>query len=250
MEKFKIIEDYLNGDLNPFEKSKVENAIGENDEWKEEYQLRKEVNQAIAENELMQFRDQIDAIMVKNDSPAYKSPIRKLKRSVNKKVVVAASFIFLLGIGGMSLYLNNQAGNNQQIFEKYYQPYEVTINIRSADTELNSILTRAMQQYKQHNYHEALTLFKTVLNKKDDMAASLYSGISYMEVEKYKKANQSFKTVIDNEKNLFVEQAKWYMSMCYIKMKENEKASALLKELEEESSFYRRDARKILKKLD
>ncbi len=250
MKSYSILEDYLDGNLNSFEKRNLETAIEDDDRWKQEYKLRKETNEAIKEEDIIQFRDQVNNMLAENPVTQYSAPANTLKRSMIKKVVAAASFIFIIGIGSMTLYINNQAIDNQSIYDKYYEPYEATITFRSADTEINNLLTKALEQYKAQNYSEALTLFKTVLDKKEDIAASLYSGISYMEIEKFKKANQSFKEVIDDGQNLFVEQAKWYMSMCYLKMDKSNKASSLLRELACESTFYKKDARNILRKIE
>lgn len=77
-----------------------------------------------------------------------------------------------------------------------------------------------------------------MLNQKDDIAASLYSGISYMEIHKYSKASDKFATVIQGKDNLFLHQVKWYMAMCHVKLNNKEKALALLGELSQESSSF------------
>ena len=81
------------------------------------------------------------------------------------------------------------------------------------------------------------------------MAANLYSGISLMETEKYLKASKSFQTIITNNNNLFIEQSKWYLAMCYIRMNNTNKAKTILNELVNEDSFYKKPARKVLKEL-
>jgi len=71
-----------------------------------------------------------------------------------------------------------------------------------------------------------------------------------MEEEKYQKAKTSFDNIISDKDNLFIEQAKWYLGMCYLKTENTEKAENVLKEIIKEESYYKDVAVKVLKDLD
>jgi len=111
------------------------------------------------------------------------------------------------------------------------------------------LLTSAMERYKEHEYDQALQLFQRVLIKREDVAASLYSGISYMEIQKYKQANESFEDVVDDKDNLYLDQARWYMSMCHIRLGNLEEARDMLLTLADESEYYKDKARKVERNL-
>jgi len=55
--------------------------------------------------------------------------------------------------------------------------------------------------------------------------------------------------VIDDNKNLYIDHAQWYLALCYIKTDENQKAAEQLAIIEKSKSIYRKDARKILRSL-
>jgi thioredoxin-like negative regulator of GroEL len=70
-----------------------------------------------------------------------------------------------------------------------------------------------------------------------------------MEVEKYQKATHSFQTIITDNNNLFIEQAEWYLAMCYLKTEDNTKAKEMLDQLIKKESYYKEMAKKIKNEL-
>ena len=245
MNAYKNIERYLQDDLKEKEAREFEYSLENDTDLFREYQLRKDIEEALREDDVMELRSQIQGVMEK-ETP---SPVHWFKRKAMMATVVAA---LMLGSGGVGYYYYQMqhTPTTDKIFQEYYQPYEPTITFRSgADNEVNGLLANALERYKQEEYKSALELFQQVLNQRNDIAANLYSGISYMEIQKYKKANESFDTVIENKDNLFLHQAKWYTAMCHIKLDNKDKAVTLLEDLSQQSSYYRDEAREVIKKL-
>ncbi len=81
------------------------------------------------------------------------------------------------------------------------------------------------------------------------MESTMLYGVSNYEEENYPEAKQSFTKVIDNNNNLFLEDAQWYLALCYLKTDEKEKAIDQLNFIKKSESIYRDDARKILRKM-
>jgi tetratricopeptide (TPR) repeat protein len=244
MNAYDNIEAYIQGDLNEKEVKAFEHALQQDQHLASEYQLRKDIEDALMDEDVLELKDQMQDIIKEKET----SPLIWFKRKAVMGALVGA-LVLSLGSLGYFAARSNQAPTTDQVFEKYYQPYSVTITDRSASAELNSLLTTAMQKYKDREYTQALQLFQQVLEQRDDVAANLYSGISYMEIEKYKKASQSFDKVIQDNDNLYVDQAKWYMSMCYIRLGDIDHARNLLLTLSEQSDYYRDKATEVEKKL-
>jgi tetratricopeptide (TPR) repeat protein len=244
MNAYDNIEAYIQGDLNDREVKAFEHALQHDQHLASEYQLRKDIEDALMDEDILDLKDQMQDIMKEKQT----SPLIWFKRKAVMGALVGA-LVLSLGSLGYFAARNNQAPTTDQVFEKYYEPYSVTITDRSASAELNSLLTTAMQKYKDQEYTQALQLFQQVLEQRDDVAANLYSGISYMEIEKYKKASESFDKVIQDNDNLYVNQARWYMSMCYIRLGNINNARNLLQALSEQSDYYREKATEVEKKL-
>jgi len=245
MNAYRNIERYLQGDLKEKEVREFEHSLENDRALFREFKLRKEIEDALLEDDVMELRTQMQGVM-ERQSP---NPVHWFKR---KAIIATVVGTLLLGLGGTGYhyYQIGHAPTTDQIFQEYYQPYEATITFRSGvDNEVNGLLTNAMQKYRQEEYRTALQLFEQVLNKKEDVAANFYSGLSYIEIQKYQKANESFDTVIGDKDNLFLHQAKWYTAMCHIKLKNTDKALALLEDLSRQSGYYKDKAEEVTKEV-
>lgn len=237
-----MMDRYLNGELEGPELKHFEQRLNADVEVKEELELHKAIDEAIMEEDIMRFRDTVNYIYAEDEK------VKRLPTGFTRRKLyyAAATLALLMATGGIVKNLMQPDYNNSEIFDKFYQPYEVTVTYRSGNTETDRLLLTALQKYEDEDYKQALILFEQLLEKrKDDMAVNLYSGISYMEVEKYQKATHSFQSIITDNNNLFIEQAEWYLAMCYLKTEDNTKAKELLDELIKKESYYKEMAKKI-----
>jgi hypothetical protein len=242
-----IIEKYIDGELEGIDLLNFENLLSTNPDIKREYNLSKEINNSILEDDVMALRETMN-YMYQDDSLAKRKPqVFKLPKFY---YYAAASAALLIASGGLVQRLNNPSLDNNTVFEKYYSPYEVSVTYRSGDTEVDRLLLNALESYEEKDFAQALVLFEQVLQtRKKDMAAKLYSGITYLEEEKYQKAKTSFDNIISNNNNLFIEQAKWYLALCYLKTEKIEDAQVILSEIVKEESYYKEMAVGVLKDL-
>ncbi len=245
MNAYDQIEAYIQGDLTAEETREFEHTLDQSQELADEYQLRKDIEDALMDDDLMELKHQVRDIMEEKDP----HPLVWFKRKAVRGALVGALVLSLSSLGYYAAQLHS-VPTTEEVFHKYYQPYSVTITDRSGSDEINTLLTSAMERYKERDYDQALQLFQQVLTKREDVAASLYSGISYMEIQQYKKANESFEEVVEDKDNLYLDQARWYMSMCYIRLGSIEEARNTLQALADESEYYRDKARKVERQLN
>ena len=247
MNNFEVIEKYIDGELEGIELLDFEKLLSSSKDIKRDYNLSLEINKSIIEEDVMALRETMDSIYKKE------SKVKRILSVAPKRkfYYAAASVALLIATGGLVQRLSGPDLDNNAVFEKYYAPYDATITYRSGNTEIDKTLLRALESYEERDYEQALILFEEVLNsRKDDMAVNLYSGISYMEEEKYQKASTSFNSIIKNNDNLFIEQAKWYLAMCYIKTGKEADAKNILNELINEEGYYKKQAKRVLKDID
>jgi len=246
MNAYENIEAYIQGDLTEQQTREFEHILDHNQELADEYQLRKDIEDALMDDDLMELKSQVQDMM--NEKEKDPHPLVWFKRKAVKGALVGALVLSLSSLGYYAAQVSS-IPTTDEIFHKYYQPYSVTITDRSGSDEINTLLTSAMERYKEREYDQALQLFQKVLTKREDVAASLYSGISYMEIQKYKQASESFEDVVEDKDNLYLDQARWYMSMCYIRLGNIEDARQMLLTLAEESEYYKDKAHKVERKL-
>ena len=81
------------------------------------------------------------------------------------------------------------------------------------------------------------------------MAAYLYAGISLMETNNFSEAKKSFQTIINNNDIYYIQQAEWYLGLCYLKAGKTKKAKKQFRKIVSCQGFYENKAKEILNKL-
>jgi tetratricopeptide (TPR) repeat protein len=164
-------------------------------------------------------------------------------------LLMAAASLALLIASTLTLHTIYQNRNSPEaIFESYYEPYDDLAVLRDIPTKA-AIKTEAALAYNERNYRKSIQLFKIVLEKEKDEDALFYLGNAYLSANMPLEAINTFEAYLSAFENYKTE-AKWYLSLSYLKAGKDQKARSLLKELaaEEESAEnpYRDKANEIL----
>lgn len=243
-EQFNIIEEYLDGCLKEKEAQQFVKEKENNQELANEFNLRYEINQAIMDKGLMELRKKLEK-QRKDYSLNY--PFLNIRRDLIKTWhVAAASFALILVTGGLWYMLSSKTYPTEELAIKYYKPAHPIKQFRSVGMSSNEALQNAFNCYKQKDYETALLYFSTL---KSQITAKLYSGICYIELGQYDNAIGSFEFVINDNNNLFVEQADWYLGLIYLMNKQKDKAIEQFNKISESESYYASQAEDILEYL-
>lgn len=242
------MEAYIHNELSDEELASFEAELSSNKELVSEINLIKNIDRALAESDVMQLRNKLQRLS--KDASSEKQTERSFagKSRVRKVMLtsVAASLILLLGITGL---LSRQA-SQKDIYQKFYSKYQTTGIARSANSTADQTLTTALQKFNSQDYDAALNLFQKVISTdQNNMVGHFYTGASLQETGKYSNAIKEYQTVIANKDNLFVEQAEWYIGLCYLQTNEDKKAYKQFKKIAENDGFYQAKAQTILRKL-
>ena len=244
-----FIDRYLDNDLSGPELNWFEKELDSNSELQAELKLQKELNEALGQEDILDLREKLNAIHEMVDpEPARKRIKRTL--SGNWAGIAAASAVILVAIGFLLSNFMNPKQTAEELFNQHYEPYVVPTNYRSA-ADINIVFHKALIEYKNQDYQKALQLFEKVLFEDESrMDVTLLTGISNLEIENYNKANNSFQKVINHNDNLFIEQAEWYLALCYLKTGKQEKAHLQFGKMITDNSLYKVAAEDILNKLN
>ena len=244
---FDRIEDFLDGGLSDDQLKEFEKDLLDDPDLKMELDLHQEVDEAIMENDIMDLRSKLEAI----ETPPKVEEKRKFKY-LTKWNIVAASLALFIGLGSLMFLVNNKGSySNEKVYSNYYKPYNVVMNTRSADANIDNMLVDALKSYEARDYRTALNLFKQILDKDStNITSNFYSGISNLEISEYHKANKNFTRVLRHKNNLFIEQSEWYLGFCYLMTNEREKAIKQFNTIAKGNSFYKAKAQEILSKLE
>jgi len=207
--------------------------------------MYREIDSALEESDIMKIRSKLQTIskeVVKDRQRAIRMPLSKLAIAS-----IAASLALILSIGGWIL---RQTSSDGEIYSEFYQPYQSTGIIRSGNTTMDNTLTEALQKFNAQEYESALALFRQVVAyDSKNPVVHFYSGASYQETGRFNKAIEEYEIVVKDRDNLFVEQAEWYIGLCYLQTQERRKAYRQLQRISKSNSYYSKKAEAIIRRL-
>ncbi|MDQ1296574.1 MAG: hypothetical protein QG611_552, partial [Bacteroidota bacterium] len=174
-------------------------------------------------------------------------PVKNRRKHLPMKY--AAVFAGLLLAGSFYFYYGRSL-SSQEILDKFYTSYEVTSASRSQQTMINSDYSTAIEYFNIHDYNNAaLYISKVLENDPKFIESTMLYGVSNYEERNYPEAEQSFSEVISNNDNLYLEDAQWYLALCYLNTDEIVKAENQLVMIKRSESIYKRNAARILRKM-
>jgi len=241
------IQPFLDGELSREDLDWISKELESNAVLADDIKLYREVDQAIREQDVLELRNQLDVVHSSLDE-AIRNP-KKVPRY--RKVIsyaAIASLAILISVGVMYKIQNKKLGN-VEIFEKYYEPYEITMVYRSGEAS-QKLMSDAMEYYNAGRYQDAIVLFEKILSENpNDMGTTLYSGISYLEIKRYTDANRSFNKIINQNDNMYIESAEYCLGYCYLMTGNTETARKQFRKIAKSNSSYKDKALVISKRL-
>jgi len=229
-----ILQKYLDNELSEKELARFEQRLNASPELLVDLDLYKEVDEAIADTEVLDFRAQLTDL---REETRRTETGKRVFRFTRPWHYAASAALALLVAIGLATVLGRPLSNND-LFTKYMKPYELVLTNRSVDNENTTYLMGKAQE------HEMLELNSNM------MEADFYMGMSHMEIEQHKEASESFTRVIEHDDNLYIQKAEWFLAGCLLAMEETDHARRKLASIASTSShYYRDDAAKILKRM-
>lgn len=150
----------------------------------------------------------------------------------------------------------NKTVNKDSLFAVYFRPYtdEVIENtvVRGEKTAENSTIKIFFSEYQKGNYEMVLSLFDSLTSKlKNSEIVLIAKANSQMELNRFKPAEETLSTLILNKDSSFGTEAKWYLSLCNLKLGKITEALNYLKEIVSSgnSAPHYSDAKKLLAQL-
>jgi tetratricopeptide (TPR) repeat protein len=243
-----ILQKYLDNELSEKELTRFEQELSASPELLVDLDLFKEVDEAIAETEVVDFRAQLNDLREETRRSGTGKRVLRFTRPWHYAATAALALLVAIGLATVL----GQPLTNSDLFARYMKPYELVLTNRAAvDNEVTQhLMLLAETNYLEGNYQAAIGMYSEVLENSYQVKADFYMGVSNMEIEEYPEASKSFQNVIEHNDNLFIQKAQWYLAGCYMAMDESDMARRQLAMIaSSEHHFYKKDAAKILKRM-
>ena len=226
-ERFDILGKYLRGELTGLEQKALEAQLEADPLLRKELEFHRGLHQAIGDKRLDYFQE-----LVKESEQRYFDKATKTKTGfkVYQKIAAAAMLLVVAIIGYFYL---SPSPSPETLFATYFEPYQSPGTFRSEDlTTLDPDFILGLARYDEEQYHEAAQYFTKTLNKDPEKDIAIFlRGVSRLASDQTALAEQDLQMVIADEQSLFVEQARWYLSLLYLKRGESEKTRKVLSKI-------------------
>jgi hypothetical protein len=160
---------------------------------------------------------------------------------------IAAAATVVVAVALWSLF--GRPESPEQLFARNFEPYPNVFEPTQRGTDATGDKrATAFAMYEQKHYTEAAKLFSDLLSQKEEPELLLLLGNANMVLNHDSEAKNNFLTLI-RDFDVLDEQAKWFLSLCYLKSGESEKAKLIWEELGDPKITYSDKAKNLLKKV-
>lgn len=244
---FKSIDQYFDGEMNENELIEFENKMKSNKHLKAEVELQKEIKDSLHDKRIFDLKNNLEEIHkeagIAQGIDANQEPV--VRELFIKKIQLAAAVIVVMIIASSVFYfLNNRTMSNETLYGIYYEPAKTVLVVRSGNTDKEDFM-QALQKYNYKDYNGAIE----VLENDNSIIAKFYLALSYMETNRIVDAVNLLKSIIEDNDNLFADQAEWYLGLCYLKLNETEKAIIQFSKISQSNSTYKIKSEEIIKNI-
>jgi len=148
-----ILQKYLDNELSESELSRFEHELDASPELMVDLDLYKEVDEAISDTEVLDFRAQLDGL---REETKRSDGGRRVFRFSRPWHYAASAAVALLVAIGLATVLGRPLSNSD-LFVKYMKPYELVLTNRSIESDVvKVIMNKAEIAYMQGDFIEAL----------------------------------------------------------------------------------------------
>ncbi|MBU1011517.1 MAG: hypothetical protein KKG99_00810 [Bacteroidetes bacterium] len=244
---FEQVQVYLADEMSPHQREEFEAEVAQNNSLKRELVFQKKVNTIIMDDELEQFKYELDNIH-KEVAP---STERKRSISFNRYTLIAASLLLLISLSFFLIMNGSGSSKSENIFTKYYKKYAPEYTTREYEqSDYESKFAAAYQNYKSNEYGLAKPVFESLIRfEPKNFAAKFYLGAIYIELNEIDSAIIQFDAVIVSNDQYYLEHSEWYKALGTLKLGEIKSAIDQFNLIANRKGYYQTLAEEIISEL-
>lgn len=238
------IESFLSGTASVSEKAWLTKEMKHDPALAREFNLRRRTDEILTGRDIIGLRSKLGTIEMKKRSAG------GIQRTAAKAAKYAAAIAIVALISSVLYFVLRPASTPDELYSSYYSGYVSPGAVRSAVSSGNSLMDNALALYGAREYDKAIGYLEQVIaNDQGNMEPVFMHGMANMEVSNFPVAEGSFSQVIDHNDNLYIEDAAWYLGLCYMMTDEKEKALNQFNAIAGSNSRHSREAAKLIRKL-
>ena len=239
------IENWLGGHADRSAQQWLTNEMKKDAALAREVTLRRKTDEILSGRDVIDLRNKLAVIEMRRRNAG------TVRKTVIKTTRYAAA-VALVAILSAAVYLTvRPAATPEGLYSEYYSRYESPGAVRSVVSSDNTLMENAIASYTAREYEKAIVYLEQVINNgQDDMESVFMHGMANMEVKNYPAASGSFTRVIEHNDNLYLEDASWYLGLCYMMTDNKDKAVKQFRSIASSKSRYSRPAARLVRRLN
>lgn len=239
------IENWLGGHADMSAQEWLTNEMKKDAALAREVTLRRKTDEILAGRDVIELRNKLTVIEMRRRNAG------TVRRTVIRSARYAAA-VALIAILSTALYLTvRPAPTPEGLYSEYYSRYESPGAVRSVVSSDNTLMENAIASYTAKEYEKAIVYLEQVINSsQNDMESVFLHGMANMEAKNYPVASGSFTRVIEHNDNLYLEDAAWYLGLCYMMTDNKDKAVRQFRSIASSRSRYSRQAARLVRRLN
>jgi len=238
------VEQFLANELTPSEVAAFHKELLSDQDLAEELKLSEYIDSALIKDDIIELRRKLIAANRANKEIKSGMPVIQMK---TRKWWYAAASVMVLCTLSFIFYLQTSRNvSNDELFAEYYNSENI-VDLKRGDENI----VEAVIRFQQNDFEKASQLFRGIIEKDNlNMAVWFYFGISSIETKKYENSIHAFTTIINQNDNLYIEHAQWFLALCFLKNNQVKNATDQFKVVASNpDNFHRQEAIAILDKL-
>jgi hypothetical protein len=239
-----LIQKYIDRNANPDEVKEVEYRLTAEPEFRKRHAEYERLPAGIRYHFMADKLEQLRTL--EKALPAVEEETRVIRLMQYWKPLAAAAALI---VAATVILMFNRSESTADLFARNFEPYPNVFEPTQRGVDDGSDKrASAFAMYEQGNYEGAATLFKELLAAKKEPEILLLFGNSNLVLDRDEEAKNNFLTLIRDFDGLD-EQAKWFLSLCYLKSGEREKAKLIWEELGDPKITYSDKAKRLLREV-
>jgi len=235
-----LVQKYLDRDASPEEVVEVESRLKTEPELQKMHNEYKNLPAGIRYHVLTAKLEQLRALENALPPVEMEAPVVRMYKS--PRLWLATAAVLLIAAISFVMFSGH---SNEELYAENFQPYPNVFEPTQRGENAADKRATAFAMYEQGNYERAAALFGELLTEKEEGEILLLLGNSNMMLGRIDDAKNNFLTLI-RDFDALDEQAKWFLSLCYLKSGEREKAKLIWAELGDPKVTYSDKAKKLL----
>jgi tetratricopeptide (TPR) repeat protein len=244
-----LIHRYLDRSLSDEEKVNLEKRLKEEPEFNTLYREHQMLVQGIRYSGLQEKLNQLrvlESVLPETVHVEDKKRQIRLHSYWKPLLAVAASLALFVVL----FFLWKKPVDHVQLFAQEFKAYpNIFEPIVRSDAQPINDRTEAFAAYEARDYQKAATLFKKLLQEKEEPGVLLLLGNANLILGNTSEARNNFITLINNFDE-YDTQAKWYLGLSYLKDGDVKSAQLILQEVSNSEFSYASKAKELLKQIE